>query len=135
MRKIIGLDGRVRPWNLSYYNVFEDETRPRSQYHKAARELLKSLYSGYNILEEPQIPGARMPLYLDFFIPNLDIAIEVHGEQHYKYVPFFHKTKANFFKSLKRDRTKEEWCLKNKIRLVVLKYDEQDRWRDQLVGI
>jgi hypothetical protein len=135
MRTVTGINGRVYKWNLSYYNVFEDETRPRSQYHKVARELLKKLYGSFTILEEVQIPGSRNPLCLDFFIPNLDLAVEVHGEQHYKYIPFFHKTKAKFFKSLKRDTVKEDWCLTNNIRLVVLKYDEQDKWRNQLSGI
>ena len=45
------------------------------------------------------------------------MAIEVHGQQHYEYSPFFHKTKAGFYQSLKRDEIKTEWCKLNNFNL------------------
>jgi hypothetical protein len=96
------------------------------------------VFNGYNILEEVKLPGSRDPakksvLYLDFFIPNIKIGVEVHGEQHYKYVPFFHKSKAGFLQAQTRDRIKAEWCELNSIELIVLKYDSTEKyWREQL---
>lgn len=55
----------------------------------------------------------------DFFLPNLNFAIEYDGEQHYK-------EKAGFFDSLKktqqRDKIKEEYCLKYNIKLLRIPY-------------
>lgn len=136
--KFTGLNGRTYNIDLSKYLVKEDDTRKRSQYHLAARELLKELYKGYYVYEEMKLPGSRKPnmqsvLYLDFYIPSFDLGIEVHGQQHYEFSQFFHKTKAGFVQSQIRDRVKLEWCEANNIDLVVLKYsDDISVWRNQL---
>jgi len=69
----------------------------------------------------------------DFFIPHVKLGIEVHGQQHYEYSKFFHKTTAGFKESLKRDKLKQDWCELNGISLIVLKYsDDIDTWREQI---
>jgi very-short-patch-repair endonuclease len=73
-------------------------------------------------LEEFPLPGEG--LYLDFFLPSHMIAIEVQGTQHTKYNPFFHKDRAAFLDGQKRDRRKASWCEINKIRLVLIDYNE-----------
>lgn len=135
MKKVIGLNGREYNWNLNKYTVLNDSTRPRSQYHKLARSLIKEIYGSHTILEEPPMPGSGPKmLYLDFFIPSLDLAVEVHGEQHYNFIPFFHGNQREFLKAQFRDNTKAEWCEKNSIDLVILKYsDSEEIWREQLV--
>ena len=61
------------------------------------------------------------------------LAVEVHGRQHYEFVPYFHKSKAGFIKSLARDEDKKDWCEVNNIKLIVLSYlDTDDDWRDLL---
>ena len=103
-----------------------------------ARDLLHEMFSGYNIYEEVKLPGSTDPskksvLYLDFFIPNDKIGIEVHGEQHFKYTPFFHKSKIEFLYSKARDRAKGEWCEKNNITLVELRWDDSlEHWREKI---
>ena len=77
--------------------------------------------------EEVSLPGCG--LYLDIFMPSISLAIEVHGRQHYEFVPFFHKTKMDFLLARKRDRDKIEWCELNDIVLVSLPYNEEDRWK------
>jgi len=60
-------------------------------------------------------------LPFDFYIPNSNICIEYHGEQHYRDVKFFNK--GNGFKGLKkRDKIKEKYCKDNKIKLIVIPY-------------
>lgn len=62
-------------------------------------------------------------------MPSISLAVEVHGKQHYEFVPFFHKTKADFLLARKRDRDKLEWCNLNDVTLVTLPHDEEDQWK------
>jgi hypothetical protein len=138
--KVKGINGKEYVWNLSGYDVFQNDQRKRSKYHIRARNLLKEIFNSYRILEEVKLPGStslhrKSVLYLDFYIPNLKLGIEIHGEQHYDYSPFFHKSKADFLKSKARDEDKIEWCELNGIDLIVLKYSESDdEWRTRIKG-
>jgi hypothetical protein len=134
--KVTGFNGSE--YNLDLKKYIRNHRGKRSQYHILARGVISELFNGYSILEEVKLPGSRDPakrsvLYLDFFIPNIKVGVEVHGEQHYKYVPFFHKSKAGFLQAQTRDRIKVEWCELNSIELIVLKYDStEEYWREQL---
>jgi hypothetical protein len=136
--KVKGINGREYVWNLSGYNIFNDDQRKRSKYHIRARNLLKEIFNSYRVLEEVKLPGStalnrKSVLYLDFYIPNLQLGIEIHGEQHYCYNPFFHKSKADFLKAKSRDEDKIEWCELNNIELITLKYSESDdEWRKRI---
>ena len=106
--KVTGLNSREYTLDLKRYTKQRENC---SFYHKIARVLLKEMFRGYNIYEEVKLPGSVKPakksvLYLDFFIPNAIMAVEVHGEQHFKYVPYFHKSKAGFAQAKKRDLDK-----------------------------
>ena len=117
-----------------------NDKRKRSKHHIRARNLLADLYSSYRILEEVKLPGStalhrRSVLYLDFYIPNIRKAFEVHGRQHYEFTPFFHKSKAEFLRAKARDEDKIEWCVVNNIELTVLKYsDNNDEWTTSIKG-
>ena len=136
--KVIGLNGKTYNLNLNDYIVAKNDERKRSAPHIQARELIRESFNGYTILEEVKLPGSRNPskksvLFLDFFIPNVNIAVEVHGVQHYCYSLFFHKTVAGFYESMRRDKLKKEWCDINNIELIVLDTrDHIDVWREQL---
>ncbi len=56
-------------------------------------------------------------LEIDFFIEDLKIGIEVQGEQHYKFVPFFHKTQENYEKRRQYDVEKTDLCSGNGVKL------------------
>lgn len=138
--KVKGINGKEYIWNLTKYDVFYDDKRKRSKYHLRARNLLKEIFHSYRILEEVKLPGStalnrKSVLYLDFYIPSLKMAFEVHGEQHYEYCPFFHKSKADFLKAKARDEDKIEWCNLNDIQIVVLNFKESDdEWRKHIKG-
>ena len=136
--KFKGLNGREYSVQTNKYIVRPDNNRGRSQYHLRARDLLKDMFRSYTILEEMKLPGVTKiggSLYLDFYIPNLDLAFEVHGRQHYEFVPFFHKTKAGFMQAQRRDVLKGEWCEVNNIQLIELSYERtDDEWREQIAG-
>ena len=139
--KVKGINGKEYVWNLTSYDVFNDDSRKRSKYHIRARKLIKEIFNSYRILEEVKLPGStslhrKSVLYLDFYIPTISLAVEVHGQQHYEYSPFFHKSKADFLKSKARDEDKIEWCDLNGIQLITLKYSESyDEWRKRINGI
>lgn len=139
--KVHGINGKEYVWNLSSYEVFNDNQRKRSKYHIRARQLLKDIFHSYKILEEVKLPGStslhrKSVLYLDFYIPNIKRAFEVHGQQHYEYCEFFHKSKADFVKGLSRDEDKQIWCELNNIELTILKYSEsEDEWRQRIKGV
>ncbi len=134
--KVQGLNGRS--YTIPLRNYMDNNRSRVSFYHGQAREIMRDVFSGYSILEEVKLPGSVSPskrsaLFIDFLIPSLKIGVEVHGQQHFKYIPFFHKSKAGFMKAKARDRDKSEWCDINDIALVVLRFDSSpEYWRRQL---
>ena len=136
--KVVGLNNRVYDLNLSKFIVNGNEIKNRSQYHIQARMLLRDMFKGYILLEEVKMPGSRCPskksaLFVDFFLLNLMLAVEIHGKQHYEYTPFFHKSKIGYLHSIERDKIKKQWCDLNNIQLIVLKYsDTPEQWRQQI---
>jgi transposase-like protein len=62
-------------------------------------------------------------LKFDFFLPKKNIAIEFNGRQHYQAVEYFGGEKE-FMKQLERDQAKRNFCLKENIFLLEIKYDQ-----------
>lgn len=127
------LDGSIQNWQLTGHFAHA-RLNNKSSLHTMAREILKTQYPTLQILEEVPIPLKKGEiLYLDFYLPLKKLCVEVHGEQHYKFVPFYHSNQLNFLKSQKRDREKKEWCILNSIKHVVLAYNEKDsEWTERL---
>jgi hypothetical protein len=128
--KITGLDGKVHNW-IYAGNTSEEESN-KSNLHIRARKLLKTMFPLDRIMEEVHLPGS-FGLRLDFFLPTRVMAIEVHGEQHYKYNSFFYSSKMEFVKAKKRDANKIEWCRINGIRIAELPYNEgEEQWMNRI---
>ena len=83
----------------------------------AARERIKQEFGDQIVLEEFTIPKSQ--LRIDFFLPRINIAVEVHGRQHYEFVKHFHTNKRGFAKSKQNDADKKHWCDLNDIELVI----------------
>lgn len=70
----------------------------------------------------------KSTLYFDFGViddyNNLLYLIEYNGEQHYKYRKQFSMSRKDFLEGLERDKLKIEYCLKNNIKLNIIRYDE-----------
>lgn len=60
---------------------------------------------------------------LDIFVPELGLAIEYQGRQHYDPVPFF-GGEDGFQKTRERDELKARLCSQNGVTLVIFRYDE-----------
>ncbi|OHD25750.1 MAG: hypothetical protein A2086_14180 [Spirochaetes bacterium GWD1_27_9] len=57
-------------------------------------------------------------LQLDIYLPNINLAFEYDGEQHYKYMSYFHKNKQDFLEQQDRDRFKDRRCEEEGITLI-----------------
>jgi hypothetical protein len=60
---------------------------------------------------------------LDVFVPELKLAIEYQGQQHYKPVPLF-GGEEGFLRTLERDKLKAKLCAESGISLIFFRYDE-----------
>lgn len=61
-------------------------------------------------------------LELDCFNPELRLAVEYNGAQHYKYIPYFHRNYDCFKGQQYRDYIKKDLCQKNHITLITVPY-------------
>jgi|TARA_R110002110_G_scaffold401317_2_gene618131 hypothetical protein len=134
MRKVIDLENVSSNWKISGHIPNNNDGRARSKYHLKARSLLRQAFPTCQILEEVPIRVRRAEtLYLDFFVPLHDLCVEVHGEQHYKFVRFYHKTKLGFAQARKRDKKKVEWCELNNISVIELPFNEDENgWKKRI---
>ena len=128
------LDGNKYNWLLTG-NMAKGRIVNKSSYHLRARTMIASAFPTLQILEEVPIQVRKNEtLFLDFYLPLKKICFEVHGEQHYKFVPFYHSNILNFLKAQKRDREKEEWCEINSIKYISLAYNKENEWSNDIVN-
>jgi hypothetical protein len=111
------LTGAVKNiYNVNKYKVDWNKAS-RSKFQTSVKKYIYKYWSNHIVFEEFTIPGTR--LSLDFYNANKKVAIEVQGNQHVKYTPFFHGGyKSNFLHQLKRDQEKYNFCKINDIILV-----------------
>ncbi len=99
--------------------------RKISTIQTAARERIKQEFGDQIILEEFPIPKSKMRV--DFFLPKINVVVEVHGRQHFEFVKHFHGTKKKFLQAKVRDNQKAEWCRLNDFELIIWSdTDEQE---------
>jgi hypothetical protein len=68
------------------------------------------------------VTGGDFNLELDCYSPELNLAVEYNGQQHYKFIPFFHKNKEAFYNQKYRDELKRRMCEDNMITLIEVPY-------------
>lgn len=97
-----------------------------SSLHKKTLFALREYFLPVEIRQEYKVRNEENGrwLWFDFFLPSYGIAIEVQGEQHFKYNDHFYGGKTDFIMQQRRDDIKEVWCSKNGIHLIKVNYDE-----------
>ena len=65
-------------------------------------------------------PETKRRLEIDMYCKELNLGIETHGIQHYKFIPHLHKTVVAFKKMVERDNLKRTLCQKNGLKLIVI---------------
>lgn len=130
--KTIGTDGRTYILNPSKSTHDVDDTN-RSKLHLKAREVIKGCFPYSYVYEEVTLTGCRgnggYTLIADFYLPDVNIIIEVHGEQHYKINSYFFKSESKFKKAISNDEIKKSWAEDNEITFIVLPYNEVENWK------
>jgi len=116
-------------WLISPSNVLRGYGCPRCNLSKGEIKII-------NLLKENNIPfinqfrykdlfyfSNKRKLSFDFYIPYKNLLIEYNGKQHYEPIEYFGGNDA-FKHQQNRDKLKVEYCKKNNINLLVIKYDE-----------
>jgi len=132
--KVKDLRGNIAIWKINGDIVNANDKRSRSKLHIEARKILYELFPTMQILEEVQIkPRGSKTQYLDFYINQIKLAIEVHGQQHYKFNTMFHASAQDFLNQRKNDIDKQEWCEVNNITYIELPYNEKvEEWKKKI---
>lgn len=76
-----------------------------------------------NYISQYEITTNKRKQYLDFYLPNLNIAIECQGGQHFFSTEHF-GGETEFVKIKERDERKYNYCLNNNIKLIYI-YDSK----------
>jgi hypothetical protein len=76
-------------------------------------------------------------LELDCYNENLKLAVEYNGEQHYKFIPYFHSNKDSFYNLKYRDEIKKQLCEQEGVKLIVVPYtvklDDIEKYIEQKI--
>jgi hypothetical protein len=127
---ITTLDNKEMRWQMK-----RGRSKKSSSLHLEALKLVQKIYPSEILIEEITIPLTYVKkVYGDIFITRVNKLIEIHGEQHYEFNPFFYSSIAEFLRAQKRDRDKKEWCDLNDIIYVELPFDKIDEWEDRING-
>lgn len=93
-----------------------------SKLQRIVGDLLDKSFPQFRIIENYRpdwlISSNYTKLELDFYIEELKIAFEIQGQQHYSFIPFFHKTQEDFDKRKQYDIEKRDLCYGRKIKLI-----------------
>lgn len=124
------LNGEEHTVNLSRKR---NKDRKKSKLHSKAVDTILSISPLTTLCEELPIRIKRgHTLYIDIFLPDFGVVIEVQGPQHFKFMKNFHKHVHRFGRAKLNDDLKREWCNVNDFQLIELKYNEVDTWHDRL---
>jgi len=74
-----------------------------------------------DFLQNP-VTGGNFNLELDCYDPELRIAVEYNGRQHYEYTPYMHKNKESFLNQKYRDDMKRRICKEQGVLLIEVPY-------------
>lgn len=131
---VFGLDGKEYKWPPAGHGEVEQEKKYKSNLHKKAFEFLKKQFPNDVVLQEIPLPGTgKWPLRLDLYLPLRNLAVEIHGSQHFIFKSHIHGSLINFQKAKVRDKRKIDWCEINCIRYLMLAYNEDEsEWKEKL---
>lgn len=121
--------GKRGTWSDSYiYTRPPKPTPPKESRGEAeCRRLLEYIFNKPfpkvrpDFLRNP-VTGSSYNCELDCYNDELRLAVEYNGQQHYKYIPYFHKTKDAFYNQKYRDQWKRRTCKDNGINLIEVPY-------------
>lgn len=95
-----------------------------SQLAKSVLEILKQSLPNTLIKQEEYVNYKGQRLFFDFYLPTLNLYVEVQGVQHTEFSKHFHGEAAVFRAQKKRDALKKEWCHLNDMTLLCIHHTD-----------
>lgn len=106
----------------------------RSLGEKQVEKILTEL--NINFIAQKRFEDLRgkngVKLSFDFYLSDLNILIECQGLQHYKSIEYY-GGEERFNRQIINDNLKREYCKKNNIKLVEIRYDDYDKINAQYI--
>lgn len=68
----------------------------------------------------------------DFYIPDYNLIIEFHGQQHYEYTSYFYKNIEDWENAKQRDEQKKKLTLEHNINYLIIPYNFQNNLKEIL---
>ena len=93
---------------------------PQTMIAKMARKILKS-----KCIQEAIFPF-NLFYRMDIVVPEHKLCIEYDGEQHFRFIKFFHKTKKNFEKRKKQDKIKSKIMKDHGWKVIRFNYNQDE---------
>jgi hypothetical protein len=113
--KFKNLYGRYVNKNITPY-LIDWQLPCKSKAQTNVKKFFEAHWHTHIVCEEFPVLGSRMRC--DLINLTKKIAVETHGQQHDKFVPFFHKNRTAFKKSFKRDLQKYNWLEANGFKVI-----------------
>jgi len=88
-------------------------------------KILKELFPLNTIVKEHYVNFNGERLFFDFFIKDLNVLIEVQGEQHTRFIKHFHGDQQKLIGQKKRDNLKIEYAHGVDVSFTRFNYDEE----------
>lgn len=112
-------------WSTTWDNFYRGNRCPRCSKQFKGESLVRTVLQEADLNFKEQVPirteGTTKFQFLDFFIPELQLAIEYNGRQHYESVEQFGGATA-LQRTQILDQAKRDYCIKNGITLLEIPY-------------
>jgi len=122
--RLLNINGKLVHKNVGKKRI-KWTKKSRSKLQTTVKNFLEEFWKTHIVFEEFPVYGTRMSV--DFLNATKKIAIEVNGRQHSEYVKFFHGSRLDYFKSIKRDVQKAEWLEMNEYTLIELERKDVEK--------
>lgn len=118
------IKGRVYKRGMSIDEAIQLPVQKKtSKGAKALLEIVQQIYPNHRIELEYNV-AERGALFVDIYLPRLQIGFEYDGVQHFEYNEHFHGSREHFIKARRRDNEKDEACEDKGIVLIRVAYNE-----------
>lgn len=87
---------------------------------KKVERLIKKAFPSYRLKKEYYVFYQNTRLFFDYYLPELNLVIEVQGEQHFTFNNFYHTDKNDLLDQVVRDRLKTQWVSEKEFKLLTL---------------
>jgi len=121
---IIEVQSMIKQYLINIHKDFTDgklKQGGKSFAEKMIQKALTNIFPGADIISNIRLDALRSslnrPLEFDIFLPQMNLAIEIQGPQHFKEV-FGPNTRLK-----QNDQTKKDWCAKNGVKLIWMNWE------------